>query len=357
MGTGPSSSTRLQPPSHSRPFTFIRRPISRRALFRAAAILLPAAAWPQTSPKAETSQFDLSLLDDWVTPADLFFIREHFPAPAVSSAGWKVSFGGSVEAPYEISYDELTEQPKRSLGVTLECAENPVGGGLVSNAEWTGAVLEPMLRKAKPLPEARFVRFSGAEGFSRTIPLGKALRPDTLLAYRMNGERLPNAHGFPVRALVPGWYGMDSIKWLRKVKVLAQAPPEGYLRRTNDGSTAPVTAMNPKAAFARPLGRAVVQGRRFIARGAAWAGEEKVRAVEISTDEGRTWQAAKLVDSPRPYAWVRWEHPWTIPAPGEYVLMARASDQKGRAQPAEPPSSRLDEYELNAYQKVRVTAI
>ena len=259
------------------------------------------------------------------------------------------------EAPFEIPVSELTGQPKRDLAVTLECAENPVGGGLVSHAEWTGVALADLLGRAGPLREGRFVRLTGKDGFIRSIPLEKATHRDTLLVYRMNREKLPLVHGGPLRALIPGWYGMDSVKWLRKVEVVADGKNDSYLRRTRAGETEPITKMNVKAAFARPVDGAVIFRRSFLARGAAWAGESKVQVVEFSSDGGSSWQTARLLDKAQPYAWVRWEYSWRIASPGDYTLVVRATDDAGDSQPVKLDPARVDEYEQNSRQRVRVT--
>lgn len=328
--------------------------------------------------KAEISSFDFSLLDDWLNPNDLFFIREHFPAPAPALSQWRLSIGGAVANPFDVNYDEVLQQPRKSLAVTLECAENPVGGGLVGNAEWTGVSLALLLEKARPLPAAGFVRLSGADRdptggacYARTIPLSKELHADTLLAHRMNGEKLPDAHGFPLRAVVPGWYGMNSVKWLQKIELLTErgkdlVPEHSYLRRTRlPGSgqvvTEPVTAMNVKAVFSRPLDGAILVGRRFVVRGAAWAGENRVERVEVSTNGGSTWHDA-LVNTPgqpgpQAYSWVLWEFDWRIPASGRYELVVRATDEQRRTQPAIRPAGKLDEYEETTYQKVQCTVL
>jgi DMSO/TMAO reductase YedYZ molybdopterin-dependent catalytic subunit len=311
--------------------------------------------------KAEVNAFDFSLLDEGNVPAELFFIREHFPAPSVSSAGWKLSVSGAVAAPFEISYEELTVQPRKTLPVTLECAENPAGGGLVSHAEWTGVGLGALLQKANVKPEGRFVKLTGADGFSRSIPLDKATHADTLIAHLMNGDRLPVNHGFPARAVIPGWYGMDSVKWLRAVELLENEPaPSGYVRLTRSlltgtRSAGPVRAINVKSAFSRPLDGAILGGRKFTLRGAAWAGENRVRRVEVSVDAGRSWQIAQLSGSAAPYAWVHWAREWKIPGAGPYELVVRATDDQGREQPSERPAGRVDEYENNLWQRVRVT--
>jgi DMSO/TMAO reductase YedYZ molybdopterin-dependent catalytic subunit len=247
----------------------------------------------------------------------------------------------------------------------LECAENPVGGGMVSHAEWTGYPLASLLEAVEAGHEAKFVRLSGADGFARSIPISKARHPDTLIAYNMNGERLPANHGFPLRAVIPGWYGMDSVKWLSDIEILTgedttPAMRERYVRMTRTllggpRPSGPVTAMNVNSVFSRPVDGAILLGRRFTIRGAAWAGENRVARVEVSTNGGKTWQTARLEDSPRPYSWVRWTFDWKIPASGRHELSVRASDEQGRKQPAERAAERSDPYEWNIPQTVRIT--
>lgn len=313
--------------------------------------------------QAEVAEFDLSLFEEWTVPAELFFVREHFPAPNVSSAGWKVSVGGMAAAPFAISYDELTGLETRNLAATLECAENPSGGGLVSHAEWTGVALGALLERARPGTDASHVRLASADGFSRTIPLAKASHQDTLLVYRMNGNKLPVNHGFPVRVLVPGWYGMDSVKWLRSVELVAGPDPNNpYVRSTRSLLAGklrgePLSRMNVNSALARPVDGAILSRRRFVVRGVAWAGEDRVRSVEVSTDAGKSWAAARLSRDPAPYAWTPWTYDWRIPAAGKFELAVRATDGSGRTQPPEREPGRADAYEMNAWQRVRVTVL
>jgi DMSO/TMAO reductase YedYZ molybdopterin-dependent catalytic subunit len=290
------------------------------------------------------------LLDDWHTPNDLFFIRHHSAIPTVVPENCTLSIGGEVAAPYELHYQEL--KPARHLAATIECAENPVGGGLVGNADWTGIELRALLERAQPRPSARYVRLRGADGYERTIPLSKAAH--SLIAHRMNGDELAAPHGGPLRAVVPGWYGMDSVKWLRNVELVGKNSDQTYLRQSERKPAEPVTAMLVKAAFARPLDGAVISGRWFLVRGAAWAGEDKIGAVEFSSDGGRSWKTARILDAAQPYAWVRWESEWTIEAQGDYELVVRASDDGGRAQPAARDSGRLDAYEQNSWQRAQV---
>jgi DMSO/TMAO reductase YedYZ molybdopterin-dependent catalytic subunit len=329
---------------------------------------------PEGGLEHEVASFDLGLLDDWLTPNELFFVRNHFAAPKISEQEWKLAFSGAVSAPFELSYEQLGGEPQTELAATLECAENPAGGGLVSNAQWSGVSLAALLKKAQPRAEARFVRFWGADGaasgglgYARSIPISKAMSSDSLLALRMNGETLPTAHGFPARAIIPGWYAMDSVKWLRKVEVLSDAGngsfmTAGYQRQRRSGTVLlprePVRAMKVKSVFSRPLDGAILMGRRFVARGAAWAGPSRVRQVELSMDRGKSWQTAQLepagaASSQEPYSWVYWKYDWKIPAPGDYELLVRATDDQGQVQPAGRSPERLDPYEQNSFQRVR----
>jgi DMSO/TMAO reductase YedYZ molybdopterin-dependent catalytic subunit len=358
--------------------SFSRRHVFQRILTASTALICPfrfAAQPGSTKPsrKAEISEFDLSLLSECGTPNDLFFVREHFPAPSVAVEKWKLEFTGAIASPFAISYEELLQQPRQTLSATLECAENPAGGGLVSHAEWVGVSLGKLLEKARPSEGARSVRLHGFDtdgdaSYFRGIPIEKAMQADTLLAHRMNGARLPAEHGFPVRAVIPGWYGMDWVKWLRSVEVTkeadaSQAMGGGYMRQVRSflsGSMidGPVREIQVKSVFARPVDGAILRSRRFVVRGAAWAGENRVQGVEISTDGCVTWQAVRLsadCAERRPYSWTLWDYLWKIPGPGKYSLAVRAKDDKGRVQPADRAAERLDPYESNAWQRVSVT--
>ncbi|MFN7919509.1 MAG: molybdopterin-dependent oxidoreductase [Bryobacteraceae bacterium] len=315
---------------------------------------MPALA-AERSP--EVSAYDLSLLEDAPTPNELFFVREHNAAPRIGAAAWRLSVGTA----YEMGREELLAFPRTKSAVTLECAENPAGGGLVSHAVWEGVPLAQLLDRARPAASTRFVRLEGFDGYERILPIEKARDGSVLVASRMNGELLPANHGGPARALVAGRYGMDSVKWLRKVELLDAAPASTgeYVRRTRSlltGVTAgdPVGGMLVKSVFARPVDGAVLSGRTFTVRGAAW-GEHAIVKVELSADDGKAWSAAKL-GKQEPYCWTQWEWLWKIPAAGKHALIARATDAKGNVQPMERDSARVDPYEQNACQRVQVTA-
>ncbi|MEP6537592.1 MAG: molybdopterin-dependent oxidoreductase [Bryobacteraceae bacterium] len=323
--------------------------MTRRALLTSAFAALALAQKPEVSPT------DLSLIDDPAVPNELFFIREHFPRPDVlSSASWKLSVTGK-----EYSFDDILAMTGKTIPVTVECAENSTGGGLVSHAEWRGVPIASLLPKdAKP----PFVKLVSADGYSRTVPGSKALHPDTIVAYSMNGEKLPITHGFPLRAIVPGWYGMDAVKWLRRIELPEnEDQSHAYVRRvrsffgTRDAE--PVTAMQVKSVFTRPQDGAILTKRRFILRGMAWAGENRIAKVEVSVDGAATWQTAKLDSGPVEYSWLPWSFDWKIPHAGEYTLSVRAKDDKGREQPQQRATDRSDVYEWNDWQTVKVTAV
>jgi DMSO/TMAO reductase YedYZ molybdopterin-dependent catalytic subunit len=307
-------------------------------------------------------------LDSFLTPNEHFFVRNHFPIPRLDPADWRLSVEGTVETPSVFDSTELRRMPSRTVTATLECAGNgriflaPKAKGLlwesgaVGNAEWTGVPLSAVLDRAGikgavvevvleghdtgEIPEEP--KSPGAIHFTRSLPLEKARR-DVLLAYQMNGRDLSPSHGFPLRAIVPGWYGMASVKWLKRI-LLVERPFAGYFqtldysyfeRRPGIPSLVPVTENQVKAQIARPARHEVVsKGRDYRVRGAAWAGESMISKVEISTDGGKTWAEATLTGEAVPHAWRLWEWNWRTPnAAGPGSMIARATDARGRVQP------------------------
>jgi DMSO/TMAO reductase YedYZ molybdopterin-dependent catalytic subunit len=314
----------------------------------------------------ENSETPLASIRGWVTPNRLFFVRNHFAVPTVDPDGWRLRIEGLADRPLELTWEELTALPERSVFATIECAGNgrsflqaPVAGvqwgaGAIGHAEWTGVPLCHVLERAGVRAEAVEVLFEGADQgtepdhpepmfFARSLPLAKALHPDTLLAYRMNGELLGPNHGGPVRLFVPGWYGVASVKWLRRIEVIAR-PFRGYFQSTkytiqratpHGQETVVVGPMVVKSEILRPQNGAelgIGMNRLF---GIAWAGEEAVAAVEVSTDGGRTWSRANLLGQQVPYSWTLWEYLWETAKPGSYTLLARAISASGQVQPAE----------------------
>jgi DMSO/TMAO reductase YedYZ molybdopterin-dependent catalytic subunit len=315
-------------------------------------------------------EFPFASLDSFLTPNEQFFVRSHFPVPELDAKSWRLKVEGAVDRPCEIDYDELRKMPSHTLASLLECAGNgrvflkPPQIGLrwelggVSNAEWVGVRLSDVLGRAGVREQAVEVILEGTDKgefkspkpaspgvipFARSLPLAKARRPEVILAYRMNGKELTTAHGAPVRAVVAGWYGMASVKWLTRL-VVTDRPFRGYFqtfdysfwsRRHGQPTLVPVQEMQVKSEIARPALQEVVPASvRYRVHGAAWAGESEVRRVEVSADGGKTWAEAKLLDKAAPYTWQRWEYPWQTPErAGRRVLMARATDARGRTQP------------------------
>lgn len=314
-------------------------------------------------------------LGGFITPVDCFFVRGHYSIPQIDMKTWRLRVEGEVETPLELTYDEVREMESFTIPVTLECAGNgrafltpAVDGaqwerGAVSTAEWTGVPLSEVLRRAGVKNSANEVIFEGADQgeikeppgpageihYARSMPLEKA-NDDVLLAFKMNGEELAPAHGAPLRLIVPGWYGMASVKWLTRIIASAQ-PFNGYFqtidyayweRGPSAPTLVPITEMQVKAQIARPgFADAVRAGETYPVQGAAWTAEAEITKVEISTDGGETWHNTQLLGEPIRNAWRLWEYDWQVPTkPGKAAFMARATDSEGRTQPTERDQDR-----------------
>jgi DMSO/TMAO reductase YedYZ molybdopterin-dependent catalytic subunit len=310
-------------------------------------------------------------LDGFITPTRAFYVRTHFPVPKIDKTKWRLRVEGEVDRPFEIGYDELLRLESRTVPVTLECAGNnrsflnpPVKGvqwglGAVGNAEWTGVPLSILLDRAEVRPSAREIILEGADSgtlddpkapcgelkFARSIPLEKA-KKDVLLTYQMNGVELPAAHGFPVRAIVPGWYAMASVKWLTRI-VVTDRPFNGYYQTLDyafwkNDELVPLSEMQIKAEIARPAqGDRVPAGSVVRVHGAAWTSDGEIANVELSTDGGSTWADANLLGKSAINAWRLWEFEWRTPIErGQRTLMARATDSFGRTQTGERDRNR-----------------
>lgn len=309
-------------------------------------------------------------LDAFITPVERFYVRCHHPIPQIDPGEWRLQVEGEVERALVLSLDDLRALPWRTIISTMECAGNgrvflkpqrdgaQWEGGAVGTAEWTGVALSEVLQQAGVRPQTREIILEGGdEGeikepprpagkicYSRSLPLAKA-NDDVLLAWAMNGQDLTPEHGYPLRAVVPGWYGMAAVKWL--TRIVATAEPYNGFYQTIDyaywerGSSAPslrpITEMRVKSQIARPeFAEAIRAGSRYRVHGAAWTCEGEIAKVEVSADRGETWREARLLGEHVPHAWRLWEYEWAVPqTPGQAVLMARATDSAGRTQPPE----------------------
>jgi DMSO/TMAO reductase YedYZ molybdopterin-dependent catalytic subunit len=301
-----------------------------------------------------------------VTPPGLHYLLTHYDIPAIDAEGWQLRITGRVAQPLTLTLAELRRRTPRTVRVTMECAGNgrarlvprPVSQPwlleAVGTADWTGVALRDVLRDAAVDPAAVEIVFTGADhgiergveqDYQRALPLTDALAEDVLLAYAMNGAPLPAQHGAPVRLIVPGWYGMAHVKWLREITAVTE-PFAGFqnaeayrLRKDADEVGIPVTRIAPRALLIPPGYPDFMSRERFVPAGMvplggrAWSGLAPVTAVEISTDDGATWAPTDLSpETDGRWAWRRWTFEWDA-APGRHLLAVRATDAAGNRQP------------------------
>ena len=329
----------------------------------------------------------VEFLDSWITPVPHFFVRNHMHEPSTLDANtWQLTVGGEVEKPLSLSLAGLAKLESHSLVNTLECAGNGrsfqqphVPGiqwqrGAVGTGRFAGPRLRDVLERAGVKATGKHVMFRGLDEvpgkvppFIRSIPIEKALDPDTLIATHMNGAALTKHHGFPARALVPGWIGAASCKWLTEIKVLDKEFDGNFMKPgyrypnhplkpgdpLNVDDSRALTTLAVKSVIAAPADASTLKSRSMHIHGVAWAGEADIVKVEISTDAGATWQVAQLGKERSRYAWRLWSHNWKAPRSGDYTLMSRATDSQGRVQPASAewnPSG----YLYNAFDQVKI---
>jgi DMSO/TMAO reductase YedYZ molybdopterin-dependent catalytic subunit len=319
-----------------------------------------------------------------VTPTGLHYLVTHWDIPPLDPASWRLSVGGLVDRPLELTLDEIRSRPARTIAVTLECAGNgrawlqprplsvPWLGEAIGTAEWTGTPLCDLLAEAGLAPGAVEVVFRGADSgiqgdvpqrYGRSLGLQDAMRPEVLLAYEMNGRPLEPQHGHPLRLVVPGWYGMTSVKWLTAVEVVAE-PFEGFqqavayrYQRDADDPGEPVRRMRVRALMIPPGVPDFFSRRRFVdagrveLAGRAWSGSGPVERVEVAVDG--EWAEAKLGPSTGDFAWRRWSFDWDAAA-GDHELACRATDAAGETQPLEAPWN-YQGMGNNVVQRLRVT--
>jgi DMSO/TMAO reductase YedYZ molybdopterin-dependent catalytic subunit len=357
-----------------------------RRRFLAAAAGLPLAGLLRAQPPASPGRIErvhspqnletnFAGLSDFITPNDLFYVRNHFAQPKIEVSKWKLKVEGAVERPLELSLDDIKKVREERRPLTLECAGNGrvylvpqakgVGwqNGAVGTAEWAGVSLAEVLDQAGVKGDAVEVVLEGADSgviadpqspgaiaFARSLPLNKARAAEVMLAWGMNGKNLPPEHGAPLRAVVGGWYGMASVKWLTRLLVVTK-PFQGffqsldytYFRREGGLPTlTPITELQVKSQIARPTaGEIVPAGKPLKVVGTAWTGTGNITKVEVSTNGGKNWtEANHTAGIGAPACWRLWEYEWKSPAKGTATLMARASDSSGHTQPMERDQDR-----------------
>jgi DMSO/TMAO reductase YedYZ molybdopterin-dependent catalytic subunit len=304
--------------------------------------------------------------DQWITPVDKFFVRQHLPRPEVDPAAFRLTVNGLVSKPLDLKIEDLRKLPQHKLVATLECTGNgrgfyrprvpgiQWGRGAIGNAEWSGPRISDILKMAGAKADAPFLEIDGADtglaktpDFIRSMPMKKVLDPSTLLALDMNGAPIPQIHGFPTRLIVPGWDGTSWVKWVTRLTVASEEnkgffmnPGYRFPKYSRPPGSGPVPAeleviegMRVKSAITAPSEEDKITMGPVMISGYAWAGEQKVMRVEVSVDGGSHWKDAALTPQNLNFAWRLWKFPWTPSKPGYYTLLSRATDSAGNVQP------------------------
>ena len=325
--------------------------------------------------------------DSWITPVDCFFVRQHIPRPPrIDPEAHRITISGMVSKPGEISLADLRKLPQYTVPATLECTGNGRGfyspkvpgiqwtRGAVGNAEWRGPRLSDVLKMVGMNTSATWLEFDGADAglmttpdFIRSMPMKKAMHPATLLAISMNGET-PQIHGLPVRLIVPGWDGTSWVKWVTRITPGSE-PGHGFFMNpgyripkygvtpgmpANPAELEVIEGMPVKSTITAPEDQSKAALGPLVIRGFAWAGEQAIERVEVSTDGGSRWRDAALSSPKLNFAWRLWHLDWTPSDPGYYTILSRATDSAGRVQPFVPawnPSG----YLWNGIDRVGVT--
>ena len=301
-----------------------------------------------------------------ITPTGLHYLLIHYDIPEVNADQWRLKIAGLVATSFELTLEEIKQRPRRTMPVTMECAGN--GRALfaprrisqpwlleaIGTAEWTGTPLRSILQEAGVSGDAAEIVFTGldqgfegdeVQHYQRSLTVDEATRDEVLLVYEMNGQPLLPQHGYPLRLLKPGWYGMASVKWLDRIEAVAE-PFQGYqmarayrYAQTADGPGEAVTLIRARALMIPPgipdfmTRDRLVNAGPVTLTGKAWAGHGGVSHVEVSVDDGSTWSEAQLGEAASPYAWRTWMFVWNATR-GTHLLQVRASDAKGNVQPA-----------------------
>lgn len=322
-----------------------------------------------------------------VTPVGLHYLLIHYDIPDVDESDWRLRVGGCVEQPMELGLEELQQRPAVTRRVTMECAGNgrarltppvlsqPWVNEAVGTGEWTGTAVADLLEDAGVQERGVEAVFTGADrglqggidqAYARSVDLHELRASGALLAWDLNGAPLPPQHGAPVRLVVPGWYGMTSVKWLTHIEVV-DTPFDGYQqsrayrwRDLPDDVGAPLSRMAVRSLMLPPgvpefsTRRRIVERGVHELRGRAWSGHGWITAVETSVDGGRSWQAADLEPPTDPAAWTQWRATWHADTPGDVEVCCRATDAAGHTQPDEPVWN-VGGYAVNAVHRVPVT--
>jgi len=323
-----------------------------------------------------------------VTPVGLHYLLTHFDMPLVDPTTWRLRVDGCIERPLELSLADLQAMPATTRVLTMECAGNgramiaprpssqPWLVEAVGTGEWTGVELRHVLDAAGLTDNAVEVVFTGADSgvdggemhvFQRSLTVDTAISSGALLAYQLNGGPLPPQHGFPLRVVVPRWYGMTNVKWLTSISAVDE-PFNGYqqrqsyrLRQEADEVGEPLSRIYPRSLMVPPGIPEFMSRTRLVSPGPcdlfgrAWSGKAPIAAVDVSVDGGTTWAAAELEPPTDPGAWIGWRFLWDA-GPGDHELCCRATDAEGNTQAAQPTWNRGG-YVNNSFHRVPVQVL
>ncbi|MBM4761975.1 sulfite oxidase [Bacillus sp. B15-48] len=335
----------------------------------------------------ENQESPISFLNKWKTPLHYFYRRNHFTYPVLTPQNFWLQITGDAAKPRYFHYNELLTMPSKSIIVPIECAGNKRAhfspktygeqwqDGAISQGKWTGVPLKRLLEQVEISKETKEVVFEGADAgkktgeenvvpYKRSLPIEVALHPDTIIAYHYNNQPLNFRHGYPFRLIIPNWYGMASVKWLKSIQAIKR-PFKGpfqtedyiyypYKNEDNDEDQFPVTILNVNSTIQQPIDRSILNTGTHQIIGIAWTGKGKIAEVQLSFDKGIKWETATLSSHPsEPYSWTKWSLTWTIEKQGEYTVYSRAKDSTGRIQPLTPFWNRKG-YGYNAISKIKV---
>jgi DMSO/TMAO reductase YedYZ molybdopterin-dependent catalytic subunit len=305
-------------------------------------------------PEVLVQQLDWEQLDSWTTPNEDFFVIKHFNQPELDEGDWRLEIGGLVAQPMTLTLDDLKARERQEVTFTMECSGNtglPFFNGGIGNATWAGTPLAALLDEAGVEESGIEVVFWGAdageqiwremtitEQFARSMSLADALNPDNLLVYEMNGESLPAPHGYPLRLIAPGWYGIANVKWLTRIEVLDRRYQGHFMARDyvtireeeRDGETVWTFTSVTRDRLKSAPAKVTRQGDTYGIMGAAWGAP--IAGVEVQIDD-EPWQAATLTDAGSEFAWTFWTLDWGTPTPGEHTITSRAIGGSGDVQP------------------------
>ncbi|WP_160725790.1 sulfite oxidase [Bacillus sp. USDA818B3_A] len=335
----------------------------------------------------ENQETPIHFINGDIVDHSLFYRRNHFSYPHFTSSFYFLSIRGLVPAPRTFSLQEIYSLPPRTIKTVLECSgdkreffEPKVFGeqwekGAISQGIWKGVSLRTLLQYTGLMDSAKEILFEGYDygerpnsdqvvHFSRSLPIEKALEPDTIIAYEYNNQPLPFKHGYPFRLIVPGWYAMASVKWIKSITIIDKefkGPFQAvdyvyYPNKENDSGKFPVTTINVNSTIQSPLNRQLLNTGIYPIKGIAWTGNGNIVKVELSLDDGQTWETCQLTSTSEEYSWVSWNYQWDVRKKGEYTLKSKATDSHGNVQPSKPYWNRKG-YGYNAIDSVNVKVV